>query len=160
MTEVWRKAWVFTLLVWGGIQFGNAQELGLRFGDVPAGSVAVDAIFSAGDFKRLHADLSFGNGVAADLLWDCIYRPVKDEAFNWYMGVGPYLAIYDKKVYENGTRTTQTDFNLGLAYEVGIEYHFVEIPLVMGIDYRPALEIVDRTSLHWGGFGFNARYVF
>ena len=143
-----------------GIFIGNAQELGIRFGDVSAGSVAVDGIFSTGEFNRLHADLSFGDGVAADLLWDFLYRPLADEAFNWYMGVGPYLAIIDHDYVVAGDHKSETDFNLGAAFEIGLEYRFVEIPLVLGLDYRPALEIIDNTDLHWGGFGFNVRYVF
>lgn len=143
-----------------GIFIGNAQELGIRFGDVSAGSVAVDGIFSTGEFNRLHADLSFGDGVAADLLWDFLYRPLADEAFNWYMGVGPYLAIIDHDYVVAGDHKSETDFNLGAAFEIGLEYRFVEIPLALGLDYRPALEIIDNTDLHWGGFGFNVRYVF
>nr|WP_321354724.1 hypothetical protein [uncultured Draconibacterium sp.] len=147
---------VLTLvLAFAGMFIGNAQELGVRFGDVSAGSVAIDGIFSTGEFNRLHADLSFGDGVAADLLWDFLYRPLTDEAFNWYMGVGPYLAILDEDSYDD-----ETNFNLGAAFEIGLEYRFVDIPLALGLDYRPALEIIDNTSFHWGGFGLNVRYVF
>ncbi|KJF44647.1 hypothetical protein [Draconibacterium sediminis] len=143
-----------------GIFIGNAQELGVRFGDVSAGSVAIDGIFSTGEFNRLHADLSFGDGVAADLLWDFLYRPITDEAFNWYMGVGPYLAILDETVYKEGAKDSETNFNLGAAFEIGLEYRFVNIPIALGLDYRPSLEVIDETSLHWGGFGLNIRYVF
>lgn len=145
----------FVLLV-GGFTTSNAQELGLRFGDVSGGSVAIDAIFSTGEFNRLHADVSFGNGVGADLLWDFFYRPLGDEAFNWYMGVGPYLGIFD---HDNG-KDHDTDFNLGAVFEIGLEYRFSGVPIALGVDYRPSLEIIDNTSLHMGNFGFNVRYVF
>lgn len=138
----------------GGIITSNAQELGLRFGDVSGGNVAIDAIFSTGDFNRLHADVSFGNGVGADLLWDFFYRPLGDEAFNWYMGVGPYIGIFDYG------KDDGTDFNLGAVFEIGIEYRFAGAPIALGADYRPSLEIIDKTSLHMGSFGFNIRYVF
>lgn len=144
-----------------GFLHGNAQEIGVRFGDVSAGNVAIDGIFSTGEFNRLHADLSFGNGVAADLLWDFLYRPLADEAINWYMGVGPYLAILDENIYyKDGRKDSETNFNLGAAFEIGLEYRFVDIPVVMGIDYRPSLEVIDETQFHWGGFGLNIRYVF
>ena len=29
---------------------------------------------------------SFGSGVGIDVLWDFLYRPLGDEAFNWYVG--------------------------------------------------------------------------
>lgn len=67
--------------------FCNAQELGVRFGDVSGGSVAVDGVFSTSKFSRIHADVSFGNGAGIDILWDFLYRPLPGEAFNWYVGV-------------------------------------------------------------------------
>lgn len=155
-----QKIVLTVVLAFAGMFIGNAQELGVRFGDVSAGNVAIDGIFSTGEFNRLHADLSFGDGVAADLLWDFLYRPLADEAFNWYMGVGPYLSIIDHDYVVAGDHKSETDFNLGAAFEIGLEYRFVDIPLVLGLDYRPALEIIDNTDLHWGGFGFNVRYVF
>jgi hypothetical protein len=47
---------------------GNAQEIGVRFGDVSGGNVAVDAVFGTSKFSRIHADASFGDGFAIDLL--------------------------------------------------------------------------------------------
>ncbi|HZX75187.1 MAG TPA: outer membrane insertion C- signal, partial [Cyclobacteriaceae bacterium] len=47
----------------------QAQELGVRFGDVLGNDVAVDALFSAGKFSRIHADVSFGSGVGVEALW-------------------------------------------------------------------------------------------
>ena len=148
------------VLAFTGMFIGNAQELGVRFGDVSAGNVAIDGIFSTGEFNRLHADLSFGDGVAADLLWDFLYRPLGDEAFNWYMGVGPYLAILDETVYKAGVKDSKTNFSLGAAFEIGLEYRFVDIPVALGLDYRPSLEVIDETTFHWDGFGLNVRYVF
>ena len=156
-----QKIVLTVVLAFAGMFIGNAQELGVRFGDVSAGSVAIDGIFSTGEFNRLHADLSFGDGVAADLLWDFLYRPLGDEAFNWYMGVGPYLALLDEnKYYSDGRKDNETNFNLGAAFEIGLEYRFIDIPVVLGLDYRPSLEVIDNTSFHWEGFGLNIRYVF
>ena len=59
---------IFTLAV-SMIVVSNAQELGVRFGNVSGGNVAVDGIFSTGQFSRIHADVSFGSGVGIDVLW-------------------------------------------------------------------------------------------
>lgn len=159
MKIFFRRLVFMTIVTLAGITTTNAQELGLRFGDISGGNVAIDAIFSSGEFNRLHADVSFGNGVSAELLWDFFYRPLGDEAFFWYMGVGPYLGIFD---YDNGKNDQGdgTEFNLGAVFEIGLEYRFNTVPIALGIDYRPSLEIIDNTSLHMGGFGVNARYVF
>ena len=131
-----------------GITSINAQELGVRFGDVTGGDYAIDAIFSAGEYSRIHADVSFGNSILGiDALWDFLYKPLGGEAFNWYVGAGPFLGIGD-------------DFLLGAAGEIGLEYHFSGAPLAIGMDWRPSFLIIDTTDFSANGFGFNLRYVF
>src|SRR4029078_10814222 len=74
---------------------GFSQEIGVRFGDVLGNNVAVDGMISTGKFNRLHADVSFGDGVGVELLWDFMYRPLKGEAFKWYVGAGVSSLIDD-----------------------------------------------------------------
>jgi hypothetical protein len=124
----------------------SAQEVGVRWGDVTGGDVAVDAVFSMGNLSRIHADISFGNGVGVDLLWDFIYKPLGGEALNWYAGVGPY-AVFDDP------------FTLGIVGELGLEYRF-NFPVSVSADWRPSFRIIDDTDFHAGGFGLNIRYIF
>jgi hypothetical protein len=141
------KKYFAIIAILGGFAFSShAQEIGIRFGDVSGGNVAIDGIFSTGQFSRIHADISFGDGVGIDALWDFVYRPLGAEALNWYLGVGPYIQIADP-------------FWLGAAGEIGVDYQFATVPISLSMDWRPALSIVERTDLHWGGFGINLRYV-
>lgn len=142
-----KKVLLVLAIAFASVTFSNAQELGVRFGDISGGNVAIDGIFSTGQFSRVHADLSIGDGVGIDLLWDFIYRPLGDEAFNWYVGVGPYMQIDDP-------------FWLGVAGEIGLEYRFNSVPIALGLDYRPSISIIEETDFHAGGFGFNIRYRF
>jgi len=71
----------------------NAQEIGIRFGEMTGNNVAIDGIFSLGEFSRIHANLSFGDdGVGTDALYDFLNEPLGD-GFNWYIGAGPLLFI-------------------------------------------------------------------
>jgi hypothetical protein len=141
------------LILWcslliAGVSVSSAQELGLRFGDVSGGNVAIDGVFSMAQFSRIHADVSFGDGgVGVDALWDFLYRPLGDEAFHYYAGVGPYAFLGDP-------------FQLGVVAELGLEYRFKGAPIVIGGDWRPLFRLVDETDVSWGGFGFNIRYAF
>ena len=132
-----------------GVTVSNAQEVGIRFGDAlgTGTSVAIDGVFSVGKFSRVHADVSFGNGVGVEALWDFIYRPLSGEAFNWYVGAGPSLFLGDP-------------FLLGISGEIGLEYHFNEVPIALGADWRPTFVIIENTDFSAGGFGFNVRWVF
>jgi hypothetical protein len=125
-----------------------SQELGARFGDALGNksSVAIDAIFSTGKFNRIHADVSFGNGVGVEALWDFIYRPISNSPLNYYIGVGPSLFLGDP-------------FLLGAAGELGLEFRFKEAPIALGLDWRPTFIIIENTDFT-SGFGFNVRYVF
>ncbi len=136
----------------GGMFFLNtekaqAQEVGVRFGQVVGGNVGVDAMFALGEFNRIHADVSFGNGVGVEALWDFLYRPLGGEAFNWYVGVGPSLLI-------------DYPFFLGVSGEVGLDYHFNGAPIAIGVDWRPTFWIIENTDFSADGFGLNVRFVF
>lgn len=146
-TNSMTKVLFATLLLIASYSNSKAQELGIRFGEVSGGSVAVDAIFVTSEFNRIHADVSFGEGVGIDVLWDFIYRPLSEEAFNWYVGVGLFTNL-------------SSDFQQGAVGEIGLEYQFKSVPLSLSADYRPAFEIIENTSFHLGGFGFNVRYRF
>ena len=127
---------------------GYAQEVGIRFGDAMGNksSVAIDGIFGLGKYSRIHADVSFGSGVAMEALWDFLYRPIEKSPINWYVGVGPSLYL-------------SSPFALGAAGEVGVEYRFDDIPMAIGLDYRPTFVLIEKTAFV-NSFGFNVRYVF
>jgi len=126
----------------------SAQELGVRFGGTNgAGGVALDGVFGAGP-GRIHADLGFYHeGVGIDVLWDFLYKPLGDEAFNWYLGAGPTTYISDQ-------------FWLGVCGEIGLEYRFKGAPISIGADWRPTLWIIDETSFGADSFGLCARFRF
>ncbi len=148
MRKSFRQLFVLLAIIAGSALTSNSQEIGVRLGDVSPGPVAIDGVFGLGQFSRIHADVSFGNGgIGIYALWDFLYRPVGGEAFNWYLGVGPYMQINDP-------------FWLGAAFEVGLEYRFETVPIALGVDYRPTLSIIEKTDFHWDGFGINVRYVF
>jgi hypothetical protein len=135
-------------IVAGGVLTANAQEIGVRFGGTNgAGGAAIDGIFGAGEFSRIHADLGFyKGGVGIDALWDFIHKPIGGESFNWYLGAGLSTYIGD-------------DFQIGASGEIGIDYYFNGAPIAIGLDWRPTLWITD-TRFGADSFGLNVRYVF
>lgn len=124
-----------------------AQEVGVRLGDVVGNRAAVDAVFNSGETNRIHADLSFGDGVGVEVLWDIVYRQISDSDFNWYLGVGPTMLLHH-------------DMHLGVSGEIGVEAHLVDAPIAIGLDWRPTLYVIERTDFDAQGFGLNVRFVF
>ena len=84
-------------------------------------------------------------------MWDFIYRPLGDEAFNWYLGAGPFLYIPFDADY---------DFGLGAIGEIGISYTFNSVPISISGDWRPYFRLLETTNISFGGFGVNVRFVF
>ncbi len=126
----------------------QAQELGVRFGDVIGGNVALDAVFSTSEFSRIHADVSFGgSGIGVDALWDFAYKPMGDLPLNWYAGVGPSVYLGNPLA-------------LAAAGELGLEYRFDSDPISLSLDWRPYFVLVEYTDFYGGAFGFNIRYIF
>ena len=123
----------------------QAQEVGLRFGNFYGNNVAIDGIFATGDFSRIHANLSFGgNGLGIDALWNPIYEDIPNSDFKWYAGFGPSIYLSE-------------DFRFGGAGEVGAEYAFSEVPITVGLDFRPYLFLIEETEFS-AGFGLNVRW--
>ena len=143
------KKWSIQLIIIATMAWAttaSATELGARWGDVSGGDVAVDAIFKMGKYTRTHADVSFGDNFAIDLLVDFIYRPLGDTPFHWYTGVGAFAVFGDP-------------FSLGVNAEIGLEYRF-DFPISVSADWRPAFRIIENTDFSTGGFGLNVRYIF
>jgi len=143
-----RKIIIVAIVAVAGATTANAQELGIRFGNALGNknSAAIDAVFGTGKYNRIHANVSFGGGVGVEALWDFLYRPLSDTPLNWYVGVGPSLFLGDP-------------FLLGASGEIGLEYRFPSIPLVLGLDWRPTFVIIENTNFT-NSFGLNVRYVF
>lgn len=127
----------------------SAQEIGIRFGSGLENNVAIDGIFSIGEYSRVHTDVAFSNaGLGVAALWNFSFEPINDfPDLHWYLGAGPFAVIGD-------------DFDLGVAGEIGIEYQFLDIPLIIGLDWRPTLEVIDHTRFSISGVGLNVRYQF
>lgn len=136
---------ILTMLTIGSFTGLQAQEVGIRFGDFYGNNVAIDGVFALGEFSRIHADVSFGgNGLGIDALWNPIYDDIPDTDLQWYAGFGPALYLGD-------------NFRFGAAGEVGAEYAFSDVPITIGLDFRPYLFLVEQTEFR-AGFGLNVRW--
>ncbi len=132
---------VFVILMLTSL--GSAQELGVRFGDIVGNTVAID-----GMYKQFHGDVSFGgDGVGLEVLYDFYRKPLKGEAFGVYAGAGALTWLGDP-------------FLLGISGEIGLDYHFNNLPLSLSFDWRPSFTIIENTDFNAGRFGFNVRFVF
>jgi hypothetical protein len=137
------------LLICCLVFFGNqlsAQEIGIRFGDMYGNKIGLDATIPIKN-KRVHASVSFGDNIGLDVLYDfAVESMFRSPDLHYYAGVGL-------------TTLFASDFKLGVMGELGIEYSFPRTPLSIGLDYRPAVIVIEKMDFAYGNFGLNVRYV-
>lgn len=142
-----KKIVVIALMGFVTLSVAQAQEIGIRLGDVLGNDAAVDFVMPTGNSGRLHADVSFGDHVGAELLYDFLYKSLADApGLNWYVGAG-------------GSALFADDLFLGASGEIGLEYRF-DFPMAIGADWRPTFWIIEETDFRGDSFGLNVRYVF
>ena len=106
-----RRFWIFIFSVILGFSM-QAQEVGLRFGDMDGNNIGIDGVFEIDANSRIHGTISFGDYVGIDALYDFAVNPVfQDSGFYYYAGIGL-------------TSLFASDFKLGVMGEVGFEYRF------------------------------------
>ena len=142
-----KRIFVIGFIVLGSLS-AKSQEIGVRFGEVVGGNYAVDALLPLLRGNKLHVDVSFGNAVGLEALWDFIYRPL-GKSLVIYGGIGP-SAVFDDN----------SDPLFGLSGEAGLGYKFNAIPISLSADWRPTWWFVGDSEFQGGGFGVNLRYVF
>lgn len=88
---------------------------------------------------------------------------VHNEAFdvkqlNWYYGGGAHLGFYNGR-YTWWGREGVAYTVVGLDGILGLEYTFDELPVNIGIDWKPALNLVGYYGF-WSEGAFSIRFVF
>ena len=83
------------------------------------------------------------------------------ERLKWYIGFGGHVGFW------NGDYTNKYWGDSGTSYTVvgidgilGLEYSFVEIPINIGIDWKPAFNIIGYSGFWGDGGAFSIRYIF
>lgn len=132
---------IFTIISHSKAQ--SAFEAGIRYGD----DFSIDATFPLSKAPRLHTAFyvegDFAIGTYLDWMFSLDGGP---QGLKFFPGIGPEFYFGD-------------DFNLGIAGDFGIEYSF-NIPLTIGIDYRPGFMVTNKFKGYSSNWGFTARFRF
>jgi hypothetical protein len=147
------------MLVTGIAMLANGQDyktgIGLRFGD-GAGLTVKHFVNSRGAlegflFSKWHGFNVTGLYEIHDMAFDV-------DHLKWFYGFGAHIGFYDGD-YVNWGEPGYAYNVFGVDGVVGLEYSFSEAPINLGLDLKPALNLVGYTGL-WMEFGLSARYIF
>ncbi|MBK0368481.1 hypothetical protein [Flavobacterium agrisoli] len=132
----------------------SKNALGFRISDNDGfgGEISYQRAVSSGN--RLEFDLGWRNSNHYDAfkvtgLYQWVWNIEGD--FNWYAGVGGGLGSWDHNHHDNHQYDDSGTF-VYAAGDIGIEYGFKEVPILISLDARPEI----RTGYHDDdNFGFD-----
>jgi hypothetical protein len=81
------------------------------------------------------------------------------EHLNWYYGFGAHIGFWDGDNVSWG-KAGATYTVIGLDGILGIEYNFSEVPINIGIDWKPALNLTGFPGFWGDGGAVSIRYIF
>ena len=118
----------------------SKNALGLRLGDNDGFGAEISYQRGLSKNNRLELDLGWRNNNDVDAFkLAALYQWVWniDGGFNWYAGVGGGIGSWnDNNFDDNGTFA----FAAG---DIGIEYGFDEVPILLSLDFRPEIGAVN-----------------
>jgi hypothetical protein len=131
--------------------------IGVRAG-YPAGITLKHFMSSRTAFEGLFTT-RYG-GLAITGLLEAHQQAFDVENLNWYYGFGAHVGFYD----DNRNRSwgdSGVDYTVfGIDGILGIEYRFTEIPFNIGIDWKPAFNIIGYTDFYGDAFALSLRFIF
>ncbi|MFA9372438.1 MAG: hypothetical protein ACERIH_12075 [Labilibaculum antarcticum] len=98
-------------------------------------------------------------GVELTGLYEIQNRIANAERLNWYFGFGAHIGIWDGDHADWGTRGKSYTV-VGLDGIIGLEYDFTEIPINIGIDWKPTLNVFGYNGFWGDGGALSIRYIF
>jgi hypothetical protein len=89
------------------------------------------------------------------------HLPVFDtEGFYFYYGGGAHLGVWDTARDYYGDTTDGTKLFLGIDGVIGLEYAFLDIPLSVGLDWKPGMNFISDFGLFFDDLAISLRYLF
>jgi opacity protein-like surface antigen len=142
-----KKIILSAIMLFGLAFTAQAQDiaknaLGLRLGDNNGFGGEISYQRGLSDKNRLEFDLGWRNSSDVDAIKAVgLYQWVWniDGGFNWYAGVGAGIAAWDHDYYNGNTKYNDSGTYVFAAGDIGIEYGFKEVPILLSLDARPEI---------------------
>lgn len=92
-------------------------------------------------------------------LYELNYNAFDVERLNWYFGFGGHLGFYNGKNTPWGEEDESYTI-LGIDGIIGIEYSFTDVPINLGLDWKPAFNLTGYVDFWGDALALSVRYTF
>jgi hypothetical protein len=154
-----RKGIITLIMVMSVLALANAQDyktgIGIRAG-FSSGLTIKHFVSSNDAFEGLLTTRWQGFDITG--LYEIHNQAFDVKNLKWYYGGGAHLGFYNGN-YVTWGRSGSAYTVVGIDGIIGLEYTFDELPINIGIDWKPALNLIGYTGL-WSEGGISVRYVF
>lgn len=100
-------------------------------------------------------------GIQVTGLYEIHANAFEVDKLQWYYGAGAHLGLFsgykDHPFFDEKDRN-ESFMLLGVDAIIGIEYTIEEIPLVVGIDWKPEFNLVGHQGFWFGDTSLSIRY--
>jgi len=139
----------------------NNHAIGMRIGGGNSFGSQVSYQHGLSNFNRLEFDLGFnsnndGNGFNLSGIYQWVWDI--ESGFNWYAGPAVTLGSWNYKSRYTGDYASGA--YLGIGGQVGIEYNFNEVPIMLSLDTQPMFGVTNVYNSFNMGLSLSIRYVF
>ena len=99
------------------------------------------------------------HGLEVAGLYEIHAQAFQVPGLNWYYGVGAHIGFWDGN---DNPRFNDDDNHVVIGADgiLGIEYNFAEVPVNIGLDWKPMLNLIGHTGFWGDGAAISVRYVF
>ncbi len=138
---------------------GNAQDyktgIGVKVGMVP-GISAKHFLTTNGALEGI---VTFRWGGANFTGLGEFHLPVFDtDGMSFYYGGGIHVGVWDSGLAKDQAASGH-QLNLGIDGIVGLEYAFFDVPLSLGLDWKPSFNIFQDSRMIIDEISFSLRYI-
>lgn len=155
-----RKIFLSLVLAFFIVAMSNAQDyktgIGLR-GGLSSGLTIKHFVSKKAAFEGLLS--TRWRGVDITGLYEIHNQAFDVRRLNWYYGFGAHLGFWNGSNTYWGNQGSQYTI-LGIDGILGIEYNFEEIPINLGLDWKPAFNLVGFQGFWGDGGALSIRYIF
>lgn len=157
-----KKFGITILLALSCFVFSNAQDyntgIGLRAG-FTNGLTIKHFVSSKSALEAIVA--SRWRGLELTGLYEIHNRAFQTDRLKWYIGFGGHIGFWNGDYTNPYWGVAGTSYTVvGLDGILGLEYSFLQVPLNLGIDWKPAFNFIGYSGVWVDGGAASIRYIF